>query len=130
MRTANVCFRPIADTSSTGDVCPMSLEQADIIDGLGVRPDGVLEMLISDHLEWDDDQHLQLLAAKVEAYASAALSGQLVQSYPAAEGKRVCIKLVWQHIPNAAAAQFFDTLQEQLRGVGIDFAPTALPGRY
>jgi hypothetical protein len=108
----------------------MSVEQADVIDGLGVRPDGVVEMLISDHLEWDDDEHLQLLAAKVEAYANAALSGQLVQSYPAAEGKQVCIKLVWQHIPNNAAANFFDTLQEQLRGVGIDFSPAALPERY
>jgi hypothetical protein len=31
----------------------MSIEQADIIDEIGVRPDGAVEMLISDHLEWD-----------------------------------------------------------------------------
>jgi hypothetical protein len=108
----------------------MSVEQADVIDGLGVRPDGAVEMLISDHLDWDDDQHLPLLAAKVEAYANAALSGQLVQSYPPAEGRPVSIKLVWQHIPNAAAARFFETLQGQLKTVGIDFEPVALPEGY
>jgi hypothetical protein len=53
----------------------MSIEQADIVDGIGIRPDGAVEMPISDHLEWDGDQHLQLLAAKVEAYANSALSG-------------------------------------------------------
>jgi hypothetical protein len=73
----------------------MSVEQADVIDGLGLRSDGTVEMLISDHLEWGGEQHLQLLAAKIDAYANAALSGQLVQSYPAAEGKQVRIKLVW-----------------------------------
>lgn len=108
----------------------MSIEQADVIDGIGVRPDGAVEMLISDHLEWDDEQHLQLLAAKVEAYANAALSGELVQSYPAAQGKQLCIKLVWRHVPNADAARFFEALEGQLRGAGIEFASVALPDRY
>jgi hypothetical protein len=108
----------------------MSIEQADVIDGIGVRPDGAVEMLISDHLDWDDGRHLQLLAAKVEAYANSALSGELVQSYPAAEGKQVCIKLVWQHVPNAGAAQFFEALEGQLRAAGIEFASVALPDGY
>lgn len=108
----------------------MSIEQAGVIDGVGVRPDGAVEMLISDHLEWDDEQHLQLLAAKVEAYANATLSGELARSYPEAEGKKVCVKLVWQHVPNAAAARFFDALGVQLGSVGIEFAAVALPDRY
>ena len=86
-------------------------------------------MLISDHLEWDD-HHLRLLAAKVEAYANAALSGQLAERYPAADGKRVFIKLVWQHIPNAAAARFLENLQEQLSSTGINFEAAALPEEY
>jgi len=106
----------------------MSVEQADVIDGVGLQADGtVVEMLISDHLEWSDPQHLQLLAAKVEAYANAALSGQLAESYAPAEGKKVCIKLVWQHVPNADAARFFEGVEKQLNSVGIAFAQTALP---
>ena len=58
----------------------MSIEQADVIDGIGVRPDEAVEMLISDHLQWDDEQHLELLATKVETYANAGLSGELVGS--------------------------------------------------
>jgi hypothetical protein len=108
----------------------MSVEQADVIDGLGLRPEaGVVEMLISDHLEWNEE-HLRLLAAKVEAYANTALSGQLVQSYPRAEGKQVCIKLVWQHVPDADAARFFEAVSQQLDGMGIEFTQTALPERF
>ncbi len=87
-------------------------------------------MLISDHLEWHDDRHLQLLAAKVEAYANAAVSGELARSYPAAEGRQVRIKLVWQHVPNGGAASFFEALEGQLRGAGIEFASVALPDGY
>ena len=108
----------------------MSIEQADVIDAMGVRPDGAVEMLISDHLEWDDEPHLQLLSAKIETYVNAALSGQLVQVYPAAEGKPVCIKLVWRHVPNGSAARFFEAVGEQLRSVGIEFMQAALPERY
>jgi len=108
----------------------MSVEQADVIDGMGVRPDGTVEMLISDHLEWDGEPHLQLLSSKVEAYANAALSGQLAQAYPAAEGKPVCIKLVWQHVPNANAARFFEMVEKQLSSVGIEFTQAALPDGY
>ena len=108
----------------------MSVERVDVIDGVGIRPDGLVEMLISDHLEWQDELHLQLLASKVEAYANVALSGQLVQVYPAAEGKQVCIRLVWQRVPNVGAENFFEAVREQLRSVGIEFTHGALPDRY
>lgn len=90
---------------------------------------GTVELLISDHLEWDD-RHLQVLATKVEAYANAALSGQLAEAYPAAKGKPVCIKLVWQHVPNAEAARFFEAVAEQLRAMDLEFTQTALPAGY
>ena len=105
----------------------MSIEQPDIIDGVGVRPDGSVEMLISDHLEWDHEQHLQMLTSKVEAYANAALSGLLVESYPPAEGKRVSIKLVCQHVPNAGVGPMLAAIEAQLRQVGIGFSQTELP---
>lgn len=87
-------------------------------------------MLISDHLPWIGDQHLQLLGAKIEAYANAALSGQLAQVYPSAKGKPVCINLVWQHVPDATAARFLEVVEGQLRSAGIEFTQAALPDRY
>ena len=108
----------------------MSVEQTDIIDGLGVAADGAVEMLISDHLEWDNERHLEQLATKIEAYAGVIISGQLAEIYPAAEGRAVRIKLVWQHVPTAAAARVFETLEAQLRNVGIGFTQTALPSDY
>ena len=105
----------------------MSVEQADVVDGVGLDQDGYVEMLISDHLDWNDPRHIDLLAAKVEAYVGAVLSGQLVQSYPAAEGKPVRINLVWQHVPSGDAPRFFETAGQQLSSVGIQFKQTALP---
>ena len=108
----------------------MSIESADIIDGIGLRSDGAVEMLISDHLEWDHEAHLQLLSSKIEAYANAVISGQLAQVYPAALDRPVCIKLVWRHAPNTGAARFFESLAEQLRGLGIEFNQAGLPDGY
>lgn len=109
----------------------MSVENADVIDGIGLRKDGsCIEMLISDHLEWGDPSHLSLLAAKVEAYANAFLSGQVTGTLPAAQGKSAVIRLVWKHEPDLEAARLFSLVQQQLAGAGIGFEASPLPVAY
>jgi hypothetical protein len=100
----------------------MTVEQIDVVDGVGLSRDGsVVELLISDHLGWNDPRHIQALAGKVEAYANAALSGQLVQAYPLAEGKQACIRLVYEYAPDSSAKRFLTPLREQLATTGIEF---------
>jgi hypothetical protein len=109
----------------------MTIENADVIDGLGLRKDGsCVEMLISDHLEWGNAAHLSLLAAKVEAYADAFRSGQVTEAVPAAEGKPAVIRLVWKHQPDLEAARVFNLVQQQLAGAGIGFEAGPLPEGY
>ena len=106
----------------------MTVEQSGVIDGMGIMPDGSLvEMLISDHLPWDDTRHFELLAAKIEAYVGFIQSGQVVETMPAANGKPVRITVVWMHEPTLEAAQFFRSIAEQLKPVGIGFNAMTLP---
>jgi hypothetical protein len=107
----------------------MSVENLNVIDGMGLDADRAV-MVISDHLEWGDPVHLSLLGAKIEAYANAALSGQLVESYPQAKDRPLAIKLVWQHEPDETAASFVETIRQQLDQVGIAFEHGPLPDDY
>jgi hypothetical protein len=109
----------------------MSIERSDIIDGVGITRDGSsVEMLISDHLEWGDARHLALIAAKVEAYANAALSDQLVGSFPAAIGKAVCISLIWENAPDAEGIRFLQDIAQQVAAAGLKFSHRPLPQGY
>ncbi|WP_426014022.1 DUF6572 domain-containing protein [Caulobacter sp. DWR2-3-1b2] len=106
----------------------MSVENANVIDGLGLSKGGsCVEMLISDHLPWRDPNHFSFIEAKVEAYANAYLSGQLVETLPSAEGKPALIRLVWKYQPDDEATRFLNDVRQQLIGVGIEFEPCALP---
>jgi len=71
-----------------------------------------------------------MLVAKVEAYTNAALSGQLVEAMPQAEGKAVCIILFWEHLPDAGAKRAFEDIQQQLSSVKISFETRTLPAGY
>ena len=74
----------------------MAIDETDVVDAIGV--DGVsgqLVMTIADHLDWKEVQlHLEALRDKFNAYLRAVQDGDLVNSYPDAEGRRVVIELV------------------------------------
>ena len=109
----------------------MSIQRSDVIDGIGLEhADEQVVMLISDHLAWDDPTHVPLLATKIEAYASATLSGQLADSYPQAAGKSTIIRLIYEKLPDTAALRFLSTIKDQLQLAGIAFEHLPLPPNY
>ncbi len=77
----------------------MSIEQPNSVDFIGTDgATGAVVLTISDHLDWiDEDEHLSLLQAKINAYLSFVESGELTESYPAAAGKSVRIEVVAQY---------------------------------
>jgi len=106
----------------------VSVENPNVIDGVGLRKDrSCVELLISDHLPWGDPNHFSLIEAKLEAYANAYLSGQVVESLPSALGKPALIRLVWKYEPDNEAARFLNAVGQQLIGVGIEFETGPLP---
>ena len=74
----------------------MAIEETDVVDAIGVDDvSGKVVMTIADHLDWKEEPlHLEALRDKFNAYLRAIQDGDLVNSYPEAEGRSVVIELV------------------------------------
>lgn len=109
----------------------MSVLDPSVIDGIGIEAaTGIVVMQISDYLSWDDPEHIQNLARKIEAYASTALSGRLAESYPASKGRSVSIRLIYRVLPDDDGLRFLARIEDQLQSVGLGFEHNMLPHDY
>ena len=110
----------------------MTIEQADIIDGLGInKVSGSPELTISDHLEWDA-RHFSLLETKLAAYIHFIESGQLSAHFPGTDAKRPVIDLICQYRPTAEAEVFLAAAAKATlaRGVVFQHGPLPTEGYY
>lgn len=73
----------------------MTVEQRKIIDFIGInKVEDTVDLVISDHLEWDEkNEHLLILQEKINDYLAAIESGEIVEKYPNAEGKKIVIRV-------------------------------------
>ncbi|UZE10137.1 DUF6572 domain-containing protein [Pseudomonas sp. B21-053] len=103
----------------------MSIVETNVIDIIAVpdwQPESVL-LIISDHLEWGNKaqqgEHLLLLQEKINTYIAFIESGELLESYPPANGKnpKICINGLYE-LPEQGKF-FIDRVTEVLKGVGI-----------
>lgn len=110
----------------------MSIDRADVIDGLGIsKGDGKAVLMISDHLPWNNQEaHLSLLERKIGAYLKFIASGQLVETLPSAQGKAFRIELVYEHVPTVGAGRFLTAARTQLQSNGVEFIAMSLPNGY
>ena len=100
----------------------MSIEQPNVVDAIGIDdPSGDVVLTITDHLEWGDDgkDHLLLLQEKINTYLRFVESGELLESYPAAEGRNAVISVVAKYPPNKDAKEFFDQAASIVSNAGI-----------
>jgi hypothetical protein len=86
----------------------MSLDEADVIDTIGIEKDGsVVALTIIDGWDWSDEsQHLLALQAKLNAYFDFIQSGQIFKVRPEALRKDIRIDLLTPH-PLPETAQRF-----------------------
>ena len=101
----------------------MSIEDTRKVDTIGVeKKTGEVILTIADHLEWDDEQrHLLLLQDKINTYISFVESGELIQVYPDAQGRRVAISVVGKHKASPSAIRFFLKVKDTIEPKGISF---------
>lgn len=107
----------------------MTIENDCVVDGMGIDPNtGKVALLISDHLDWDEESHFRLFEKKIGTYLEFVRSGQLVSRMPEAAGRVIVIELICQFEPSATAAQFLDAARNQLsHEQGILFEYRVLP---
>ena len=102
----------------------MSLEDTWQIDAIGTEiGTGSCILTIADPRDWDNEQeHLEALQAKINAYLEFIDNGQIYREYPEAEGRPLVIDIVFRwDIPKAAttfltrACELIIDLHVQLR---------------
>lgn len=55
----------------------MSVVESGVVDGIGLADNETMKMLITDHLDWQDEyQHLLMLQEKINSYIGFCESGQ------------------------------------------------------
>ena len=110
----------------------MSVIELDTIDFVR-HQQGELVLTIADHLPFDDENHLDLLQAKLNCYLAYIESEAFEEKFPESITSDVVIEIVFQSPPSGWADDFLEYCQEQLEAKGILFrwkqAPEARRGK-
>lgn len=78
-------------------------------------------LIIADHLPWGDGEHLLLLQSKINTYLAFLESGEILEEYPAAKGKRLRIRVECLYEPDETANEFLVSVRKIIRGAGFEF---------
>ena len=99
----------------------MSIEQTNVVDFISTdRWTGDVVLTISDHLDWSDTTaHQLLLQAKLNCYLAFVESGELMQSYPRANGSAVVFKVVFKFAPDDGGRAFLARAREVITSAGF-----------
>lgn len=105
----------------------MSITETKVVDIIAVpewEPDSVV-LVITDHLQWGDKaqqgEHLLLLQEKINTYIAFIESGELLESYPPATGKKPKIRINGLYEQPQQAEVFIDRVTEVLKEASIGF---------
>jgi hypothetical protein len=110
----------------------MTVENIEVIDALGIsKEDGEVVLTISDHLPWDSpSEHFGILERKIGRYLDFIQSGQLLDSVPDAENRKVRISIFCKYQPNGHAHNFLIAAERQLADIGVKLSFGELPVGY
>jgi len=77
----------------------VSLENVHLVDAIGLdRDSGAAVLTIMDSWDWSDEQHhLLTLQQKINTYLAFIQTGEIVESYPHALGKKIVIDIIGMH---------------------------------
>jgi hypothetical protein len=102
----------------------MAIENSDVIDAVGIETaTGDIVLTIADSLDWEsaETEHLEMLQDKLNAYLRFIQSGELLETYPDAVGRRAVISLVGRCEPSATALRFLDATRQTIEAAGFGF---------
>lgn len=84
----------------------MSLDNIQAVDSIGIdKSTGAAVLTIIDYWDWTEEHvHLVALQAKLNSYFEFIESGQILEAYPEAVGRKLCIEVICRY-PISAAGQ-------------------------
>jgi uncharacterized protein DUF6572 len=100
----------------------MSVEQTDVIDIVSVdKQTGDVILTISDHLPWGDTvEHQKILQEKLNKYLASVESGEIVERYPDAKGRKTVFKIVFKFSPDVEGTNYLERTRQVIRSAGFD----------
>jgi len=113
----------------------MSVEDPKTVDFVSLGTGSNIALLVvSDHLEWDDSfEHELALQEKLNSYLRFIESGELYTRFPKATERRVEIRVVLRHAPNAGGIKVLEKIQGAIEKAGFHFSyqvGIALPNEF
>ncbi len=99
----------------------MTIEQTDGVDFVSIdHKSGDVFLLISDHLEWDEDgEHLLLLQEKINAYLRFIESVEIYDRFPQLKGKKIVINVANKFPFSEQADRFFKLASDVITKAGF-----------
>jgi hypothetical protein len=96
------------------------VDQTRVIDIISIsKQTGEVELTISDHLDWSDNEHLLLLQEKLNAYLAFVESGEIYDQYPKAKGREIVFEIIFVFKPSPIANEFLERAQETVQSAGF-----------
>jgi hypothetical protein len=100
----------------------MSIENCDIVDSIGIINESIASLLITDHLNWENEkEHMLLLQNKINKYLSFIESGEVYSTYPLAKEKKFEIRVYAKYTLTKNAEQFMHRMKILLEKAGYFF---------
>jgi hypothetical protein len=100
----------------------MSVEDRDVIDFVSISPDGHCVLTVSDHLDWKSSlEHQTKLQNKLNRYLDFVESGELVERFDEAKGRKLIIEVRFFHAPDDDGLKFLTLIQETIESAGFGF---------
>ena len=100
----------------------MTIEKTNEVDAIGIdKETNKLIMTMTDHLDWNEENHLLLVQEKINAYLSFIESGEIYRSYPQAKNLKIIIRLIHRHPLNSDARNFFSQVNALITNAGFEF---------
>lgn len=90
----------------------MSVENNEVIDAISINKDNIAVLTISDHLNWDVENHLELLESKLNSYIDILETGNIYEVYPDAKGKDIAVEVAFKYPPNKEGEDFLNSVSQ------------------
>lgn len=98
----------------------MSVLDIDKVDGIALNNEEAVVLLLTDHLDWENEyEHLTVLQEKINAYIAFLEGGQYKEIYPNNIIKKGIIEIHFQYELTQNAINFLQTVQDQVVQLGI-----------
>jgi hypothetical protein len=99
----------------------MSVLESKTIDIISTDKQGRVVLTVTDHLSWEDENHLHILQKKLNAYLAFVESGEVYEKYADAKGRAFLFKVSCKFRPNAEGLDFLTKAKEIIERAGFQF---------